>query len=358
MIRMNELNATPPIHTQLFSKIKASPYRNIINILVFYLGWTVCAYSGAEGAPIKGMALALFLMSFHLFVISRNAALDLILGCFSVSIGIFVDTALMHTVLNFNTLNPWMPFVTPLWILADYLLFSTMINNSLAILKNSPILQAILGAIGGALCYFIGLQIGAVTFIVEPYIALIVLGITWGCLLPLFFVLNEFLENLSEKNQALKALLNWLVWYFPIYAVQFFSAWVTLWTVTTWYPTLIKAGWSPPNWLFGPVWTILYILMAFGIWMIARSKASEKDKKRCILIFFIQLTVNAAWSYFFFGLMETTLALVNLTLLCGLVASQIMIYRKVSTLAALLQVPYFLWGLYALSLNAAIWWFN
>ena len=121
-----------------------------------------------------------------------------------------------------------------------------------------------------------------------------------------------------------------------------------------WYEALAKPEWTPPNWVFGPAWTVLYIMIAFAGWQVWRYRGLGL----ALLLWFVQLGLNAAWSYLMFGQHDITAALIDIGAMWLTIVAFIVVARKVSTTAALLFVPYLLWVTYAGSLNAAIWQMN
>ena len=122
-----------------------------------------------------------------------------------------------------------------------------------------------------------------------------------------------------------------------------------------WYAALDKPSWTPPNWLFSPVWTLLYIAIAVAGWLVWR-KTRRIDA--ALAIWIAQLVVNAAWSWLFFGIHQTGLALADIMLLLVLIAGFIALARRASRIASALFIPYFLWVAYATTLNFAIWRLN
>ena len=127
--------------------------------------------------------------------------------------------------------------------------------------------------------------------------------------------------------------------------------------VSTWYPTLEKPAWNPPNGVFGPVWTALYAMMALAYWLVWRRRGLA-GARAATALFAIQLSLNLAWSGLFFSLQRPDLALLDIfALLIALVWTTLEFHRHSRTAAALM-VPYILWVSFALSLNAAIWWLN
>ena len=125
-----------------------------------------------------------------------------------------------------------------------------------------------------------------------------------------------------------------------------------------WYGTIEKPAFTPPDWVFGPVWTILYLLMgvaAFLVWQ----RGLDLRKVRVALAWFLgQLVLNALWSPVFFGLHRIDLALVVIVLLWAVLVVTIYYFLRVSRPAGLLLIPYLLWVSFATVLNASIWWLN
>ncbi|MDP2668220.1 MAG: TspO/MBR family protein [bacterium] len=123
-----------------------------------------------------------------------------------------------------------------------------------------------------------------------------------------------------------------------------------------WYLELVKPALNPPAWVFGPVWTTLYVLMGISLWLIWKSDAKEKSK--AIWLFSIQLALNAIWSPIFFGVQSVGNALAIIVLLWVGIVLTILIFKKISKPAAWLLLPYILWVSFALYLNYAIWMLN
>ncbi|GAB5562909.1 MAG: tryptophan-rich sensory protein [Synoicihabitans sp.] len=128
-------------------------------------------------------------------------------------------------------------------------------------------------------------------------------------------------------------------------------------SVGEWYLTLDKPTWNPPSWVFGPAWTLLYILMSIAAWRVWLVR--ENAIARTLLkLHGAQLGLNALWSILFFGLRSPSLALVNILALLGvLIAMQINLLRCDRT-AGYLWMPYLVWVTFATALNATIWWLN
>jgi tryptophan-rich sensory protein len=129
--------------------------------------------------------------------------------------------------------------------------------------------------------------------------------------------------------------------------------------VSSWYPTLQKPAWNPPNWIFGPAWTILYGLMGLAsglIWQ--KQEEQERQVHSALKWYFLQLGLNFFWSVLFFGLRRPGLALLEIVLLWGTILITITKFARIDRLAASLMILYQLWVTFATALNAAIWWLN
>lgn len=124
-------------------------------------------------------------------------------------------------------------------------------------------------------------------------------------------------------------------------------------SVGDWYATLRKPSWNPPNWIFGPVWTCLYLAMALSAWLVWREKKLAEGKLP-LVVFGLQLILNAAWSPLFFGLRSPGLALIDIVLLWFAILATVITFGRVSTLAAGLLIPYFAWVSFAAFLNWTI----
>lgn len=142
-------------------------------------------------------------------------------------------------------------------------------------------------------------------------------------------------------------------------AVGYSASTVTRPSVETWYPTLVKPIFNPPNWIFMPMWTLLYILMAVAAGLVwDKIKEQNEVVKKALLFFIIQLTLNAIWSYLFFGLKNPLLALVEIALLWLMIYETYLKFIKINKTAGYLLIPYMAWVAFAAVLNASIWWLN
>ena len=141
--------------------------------------------------------------------------------------------------------------------------------------------------------------------------------------------------------------------------IGYFSGMVTRSSITTWYPTLVKPSFNPPNWVFAPVWSMLYIMMGVAAGLDWNRIDFEKEAVKKALIFFaIQLALNALWSYLFFGLHNPFLALIEIILLWLMIFETYTQFKKIDKVAGMLLIPYLAWVTFATVLNASIWWLN
>jgi benzodiazapine receptor len=121
--------------------------------------------------------------------------------------------------------------------------------------------------------------------------------------------------------------------------------------VQTWYPSLNKPAWNPPGWVFGPVWTTLYVLMAVAAWRAWRTGPASRP---LVSGYFVQLVFNALWSVLFFALKRPAWALMDIVVLLGCLLWMQRGLWRVDRLAGMLWVPYVLWVAFATVLNATI----
>ena len=117
-----------------------------------------------------------------------------------------------------------------------------------------------------------------------------------------------------------------------------------------WYSSLTLSPYNPPSWVFGPVWTTLYVFMSLAIWKVW----TKLYETKILIIYFIHILFNASWSVVFFGFHEILLSLINLIIILAMVIYLTIIFKSRDNLSFLLMVPYLLWSSYALFLNASI----
>lgn len=124
-----------------------------------------------------------------------------------------------------------------------------------------------------------------------------------------------------------------------------------------WYASLKKPSWNPPSWVFGPVWTLLYAMMATAAWLVW-CEGGWKMRKRELGLYVGQLVLNAAWSPLFFGFHRPDWALIDILVLISSVVLMLAVFARVRRLAGLLLIPYLLWLTFATVLNGTLWWLN
>ncbi|MDD1661541.1 MAG: tryptophan-rich sensory protein [Methanomicrobiales archaeon] len=129
-------------------------------------------------------------------------------------------------------------------------------------------------------------------------------------------------------------------------------------SVSTWYPKLIKPPFAPPSWVFGPAWTILYLLMGISLFLVLEQGWERTEVRKGALLFGVQLALNVAWSFLFFGLLSPLAGLAGIVLLWIAILATILRFREISRPAAFLLIPYILWVSFAMILNAAIFILN
>ncbi len=122
----------------------------------------------------------------------------------------------------------------------------------------------------------------------------------------------------------------------------------------SWYATLEKPPWTPPGWLFGPVWTALYVAMAVAAFLVWRERGSFGAARKELSLYAVQLALNAAWTPLFFGARRPDLALVDIGLLWLALAALLPLFLRVRRAAGLLLVPYLAWVTFAAALNLSI----
>jgi len=128
--------------------------------------------------------------------------------------------------------------------------------------------------------------------------------------------------------------------------------------INSWYQYLLKPNFNPPSWLFGPVWTTLYILMGIALYLIWKDGLKKDFVKNSFLLFIVNLVLNSLWSIVFFGLQNPALAFLVIILLWLVILVLIIRFYKINKLASYLLIPYILWVSFASILNFSIWQLN
>lgn len=139
---------------------------------------------------------------------------------------------------------------------------------------------------------------------------------------------------------------------------SFFAAWVgALYAPGEWYAALTKPVWNPPNWIFAPVWTVLYVLIGWSGWLVWRA-AGVLAAPLAFAMYFLQLLLNAAWSWLFFGLHQPALAFGEIVFLWLAILATVVMFWRLSRVAALILLPYLCWVSFAALLNLTLWRLN
>lgn len=145
-------------------------------------------------------------------------------------------------------------------------------------------------------------------------------------------------------------------------AAGFIGTFFTADAIPNWYANINKPDFSPPNWLFGPVWTTLYVLMGISLYRVWISEPAKKQltqfKKKAVAVFGVQLLLNTMWSIIFFGLENPGLALLEIYLLLAAIVYTKYLFCKIDKLAGYLLIPYIAWVTFASVLNFFIWQLN
>lgn len=132
----------------------------------------------------------------------------------------------------------------------------------------------------------------------------------------------------------------------------------TIPAIGNWYTTLVRPSFAPPNWIFGPVWTLLFLMMGISFYFVWNKDFKTEQARKALYFFVIQLTLNILWSVLFFGLNSPYYALLEIVLLWGSIILTIENFYSISRKAALLLAPYILWVSFAGILNLFFWQLN
>ena len=152
-------------------------------------------------------------------------------------------------------------------------------------------------------------------------------------------------------TQAILGAVGWL-------ALTFGAAWLgSRFLPDEWYKRLTKPTWNPPNWIFAPVWTVLYLLMAAAAWLVWR-RYGITGAVLPLVLFVVQLLLNAAWTWSFFGLHRPGAALIDIVVLWVTLLTTLILFWRLEPLAGILLAPYLAWVSFATALNWAIWRMN
>ncbi len=161
----------------------------------------------------------------------------------------------------------------------------------------------------------------------------------------------------AQQDNSVRKWLSLAVFIVLCLLVGGISGYFNASAIEGWYANLQKPSWTPPNQVFAPVWTFLYVCIGIAGWLVW-IHADGSDRSRGILLWSVQLLLNFIWTPLFFGLRQPGLAVVDIVLLWAAIGAFIFLARRVSLWASLLFVPYWAWVSYASALNIALWWLN
>lgn len=163
-------------------------------------------------------------------------------------------------------------------------------------------------------------------------------------------------NDLLDRRPPLWAALALAI--IPVVATSVAGGAVTVPQIGGWYAGLIKPPFNPPNWVFGPMWTALYALMAFAVFRILRLPIGTPGRRWELVVYHVQLLLNFAWSFAFFGANSPVAGLVVIIPLLIAIVATIAAFRPLDRIASLVLWPYLAWVGFATLLNASIWWLN
>jgi translocator protein len=156
---------------------------------------------------------------------------------------------------------------------------------------------------------------------------------------------------IPHRNRQSLALVGWCALCLATAATGIFVS------IDGWYASLHKPSWNPPAWIFGPVWTVLYLMMGMAAWLVWR-EGGWNARQRPLGLFLGQLLLNAIWTPLFFGMHQIGLALIDISVLWLSIAATLIVFWQVRRPAGLLLVPYLAWVSFAAFLNFTLWRMN
>jgi translocator protein len=180
---------------------------------------------------------------------------------------------------------------------------------------------------------------------------------------PSFLRATCSMPTRCSGNYGEKTMRNWhplavlALFIVVCFAVAGSGSVFTTGSVRDWYPMLRRPSWTPPSWLFGPVWTILYLMMAIAAWLVWRRRELI-DVRSSLGLFAFQLILNAVWSPLFFGLKNPLAGLLDIIPLWAAILATLISFWKIAPAAGILLIPYWFWVSFATALNFAIWKMN
>jgi tryptophan-rich sensory protein len=162
----------------------------------------------------------------------------------------------------------------------------------------------------------------------------------------------------TMRNMSIRDILKLVVSIIACLAASAIGSVFTRGAIPTWYANLEKPFFTPPNWLFAPAWTLLYILMGIAAFLVWRKGLENRGVRIALIVFLIQLALNALWSVVFFGLESPLYGLIVISILWIAILVTIIKFFRISRVASVLMWPYLLWVTFAAVLNSSIWLLN
>jgi translocator protein len=144
----------------------------------------------------------------------------------------------------------------------------------------------------------------------------------------------------------------------PVVAASIVGQIATYPNLTPWYAGLVKPSFNPPNWVFAPVWTTLYALMAFAAWRVLRSRRRTAMRRVGLVLFFVQLALNAAWPWMFFAAQSPGFGVINIIPQLAAIIATVIVFLRLDIAAAIALIPLAAWVTFAAVLNFSIWSMN
>jgi tryptophan-rich sensory protein len=160
------------------------------------------------------------------------------------------------------------------------------------------------------------------------------------------------MKKSKSKSQGYSSLFAIVV---ATFLITFPAGFVTRAALDPWYYNLVKPAFNPPNWIFGPVWTLLYAMMSVAAWLAYKK---SKHSNKILTVYFIHLLINASWSYVFFYYKQIFLASFIISIIIFFILYLMVLYSKYSKPSVVLMLPYFAWSTFALYLNSTIYILN
>jgi benzodiazapine receptor len=162
----------------------------------------------------------------------------------------------------------------------------------------------------------------------------------------------------SKRSPVAQNVISAVVAVVPVVTVAILGQIATYPNLSAWFAGLRKPSFNPPNWVFAPVWTTLYALMAFALWRILRARGDSSTMRAAVCLFFLQLGLNAAWPWMFFGAHSPLLGLINIVPQLLIILATLAAFARLDRWAAWCLVPLAVWVGYASILNLSLWGLN